>query len=60
LKRGEGFVQLGLPSTLPGYPPPPCMSTQNTASKPPLRRIFRFLIAKVLRVEERSEKRTAF
>jgi hypothetical protein len=58
-ERGEGFVQLGLPCTLPGYPPPLCMSTQSTASKTPLRRIRRFLIAKVLRVEERSEKRTA-
>ena len=55
-ERGEGFVQLGLPCTLPGYPPPLCMSTQSTASKTPLRRICRLLIAKVLLVEERSEK----
>jgi hypothetical protein len=53
----------------PGDPPPPhayqpknkaaktlAYQPKNKAAKTPLRQICRFLIAKVLRVEERSEK----
>jgi hypothetical protein len=56
LERGEGFVQLWNFLNFLVKPAPYARQPKNKAAKTPLRRICRFLIAKVLRVEEISEK----